>query len=137
MIRRFFLLFTIPILVYASQDNTLILAEQNKLYEKNEWKALLHYDNDFKVTDKKFLLSKNLSLKNELISTIKAFYDLPSHYLNINEHPQCRFPARLLFITHELNISKDEFPKVNCRNLGIYKEKAPADEISLVMLLKM
>jgi len=132
MIRRFFLLFTIPILVYASQDNTLRLAEQNKLYEKNEWKALLHYDNDFKVTDKKFLLSKNLSLKNELISTIKAFYDLPSHYLNINEHPQCRFPARLLFITYELNISKDEFPKVNCRNLGIYKEKAPADEISLV-----
>ena len=93
MIRRFFLLFTIPILLYTSQENTIISAEQNKLYEKNEWKALLHYD-------------------------------LPSHYKNINEHLQYRFPDRLLFISHELNISIDEFPKVNCQDLNIYKEKS-------------
>lgn len=131
MIRRFFLLFTIPIVLCASQESAIILAEQNKLYEKNEWKALLHYDDGFKVTDKKFLLSKNHTLKNELTSTIQAFYNLPSQYQNTNKHAQCRFPARLLFITHELNISKDEFPKVNCQELNIYKEKAPADKIFL------
>jgi len=130
MIKKFLII--CPILLFSSQGDTVKLAEQTKLYEKNEWKSLLHYDNDFKVTDKKFLLSKNHSLKNELISTIKAFYDLPSHYKNLNNHPQCRFPARLLFITHELNISTNEFPKVNCQNLEIYKEKAPADKISLV-----
>ena len=133
MLRKsFFLLYLIPILLYSSQEDTVKLALKNKLYKKNEWKALLHYDNNFKVTDKKFLLSKNPSLKNELISTIQAFYDLPNHYKNENNHAQCKFPARFLFITHELNISKDKFPKVTCQNLQIYKEKAPADNISLI-----
>ncbi len=132
MIRRFFFLITLPILLYSSQENIIILAKNNKLYEKNEWKALLHYDNSFKINDTKFFLSKKHTLKNELIATLKAFYDLPTHYKNINEHAQCRFPARFLFITHELNVSKNEFPKVNCQNFQIYIQKAPADEISLV-----
>lgn len=133
MIKKFFFLCLIPILLYASQEDTVIRATQNKLYKKNEWKALLHYDDDFKVTDKKFLISdEEHSLKNELIATIQAFYDLPSHYKNENNHAQCKFPARFLFITHELNISKDEFPKVHCQDLQIYKEKAPADSISLI-----
>lgn len=132
MIRRFFFLLILPILLYSSQEDTIRLAQKTKLYEKNEWKALLHYDNDFKVTDKKFLISKQHSLKNEMIATIKAFHDLPNNYKNENNHDQCKFPARLLFITHELNISKDEFPKVNCPDLQIYKEKAPADKISLI-----
>ncbi len=131
MIKKF-LLCIFPILLFSSQGDTVKLAQKTKIYKKNAWKALLHYNNDFKVTDKKFLLSKNHSLRNELISTIEAFYDLPSHYKNLNNHPQCRFPARLLFITHELNISTNEFPKVNCQDLEIYKEKAPADNISLV-----
>lgn len=132
MFKRFFLFLVYPILLFSSQEDAVKLAQKTKIYKKNEWKALLHYDNDFKVTDKKFLLNKNLSLKSELISTIKSFYDLPSHYKNLNNHPQCRFPARLLFITHELNISTNEFPKVNCQDLRIYKEKAPTDKISLV-----
>ena len=133
MIKKVILfLFFIPVLLYSSQVDVIKLALQTKLYKKNEWKALLHYDNGFKVTDKNFLISKKPSLKNELISTIKAFYDLPSHYKNINNHAQCKFPARMLFLVHELNLPKDEFPKVNCKDLEIYKEKAPADEISLV-----
>ena len=132
MIKRFLLLFISPILLYSSQEDTVKIALNADLYKKNKWKALLHYNNGFKVNDKKFLLSKNPSLKNELTATIKAFYDLPYNYQNINEHPQCRFPARFLFITHELNISKDEFPKVNCQDLQTYKEKAPADKISLI-----
>jgi len=132
MIRRFFLLFILPIVLYASQESTILLIEQKKLYEKNEWKALLHYNNGFKVTDKKFLLSKNPSLKNELLATIKAFYDLPNSYQNTNEHIQCKFPARFLFISHELNLSKNEFPKINCQDFKTYKQKAPEDEISLV-----
>lgn len=129
--RSLFLLLVFSMLLHASQEDVIRLALQKKLYNKNEWKALLHYDNSFKVTDKKFLLAKNPSLRNELISTIKAFYELPNHYKNLNNHPQCRFPARLLFITHELNISNNEFSKVNCQDLEIYKEKAPADEIYL------
>ena len=136
MIKRFLLLFILPILLYSQERDTVKIASKVKLYEKNEWKALLHYDNGFKVTDKKFLLSKNPSLKNELIATIKAFYDLPNNYQNINEHTQCKFPARFLFITHELNISKNEFPKINCQDFQIYKQKAPADNVSLIYASK-
>jgi hypothetical protein len=57
---------------------------------------------------------------------------LPNHYQNINEHAQCKFPARFLFITHELNISKNEFPKINCPDFKLYNEKAPADNISVI-----
>lgn len=132
MIRKSTLLFFLPMLLYSFQKDIVALAQKNKLYEKNEWKALLHYNNGFKVTDKKFLLSKNVSLKNELTATIKAFYDLPNHYKNINNHAQCKYPARFLYISHELNLSENEFPKVNCQDLQTYREKAPADKISLI-----
>ena len=132
MIKRFFLFFFIPILLYSSQEDAVKLALQKKLYEKNEWKALLNYNNGFNVTDKRFLISKQSSLKNELIATIKAFYDLPYHYKNINNHAQCKFPARFLFISHELDIDINEFPVVTCQDFITYKEKAPADKISLV-----
>lgn len=132
MIRRFFLLFFFPILLYSSQEKILNKANNLKLYEKNEWKALLHYNGSFNIKDKKFILSQSFSLKNELITTIKYFYTSQENYHNINNHPQCKFPSRLLFISHELNVSDSEFPKINCPNFNTYKMKAPADKISLI-----
>ncbi len=132
MIRRFFLLFFFPILLYSSQEKILDKANSLKLYEKNEWKALLHYNGSFNIKNKKFILSQSFSLKNELITTIKYFYTSQENYHNINNHPQCKFPSRLLFISHELNVSDSEFPKINCPNFNTYKMKAPADKISLI-----
>ena len=132
MIRRFFLLFFFPILLYSSQEKILNKANNLKLYEKNEWKALLHYNGSFNIKNKKFILSQSFSLKNELITTIKYFYTSQENYHNINNHPQCKFPSRLLFISHELNVSDSEFPKINCPNFNTYKMKAPADKISLI-----
>ncbi len=132
MIRRFFLLFFFPILLYSSQEKILNKANNLKLYEKSEWKALLHYNGSFNIKDKKFILSQSFSLKNELITTIKYFYTSQENYHNINNHPQCKFPSRLLFISHELNVSDSEFPKINCPNFNTYKMKAPADKISLI-----
>ncbi|MDQ7066827.1 MAG: hypothetical protein Q9M40_01830 [Sulfurimonas sp.] len=134
--RSLFLLLIFPIFLYSSSENIQKLAKQKELYKTNEWKSLLHYDDGFKVVDSNFLLSQNHSLKNELEATINGFYDLPSKYSDANLHPQCKFPARLLFISHELNISKDEFPEVNCVNLQVYEQKAPADEISLILCFR-
>jgi len=64
MIKRFFLLCFIPILLYSSQEDTVVSAMQIKLYEKNDWKALLHYDNGFKVTDKISLAYASENVKN-------------------------------------------------------------------------
>lgn len=132
MIRRFFLLFIFPLVLFSSQQETIKKANTLKLYEKNEWKALLHYNGSLNIKDKRFILSEKFSLRNELKSTIESFYSPPKNYLNINNHPQCKFPARLLFISHELNISTNEFPKVDCPDFHTYKMKAPADKISLI-----
>jgi hypothetical protein len=133
MIRRFFLLFSIPILLYASQSEILNKSNSKKLYNKNEWKALLHYDNKLNILDNNFIFSnKNFSLKNELNSTIKSFYAKKEKYKNINNHPQCKFPSRLLFVVNELNIDSEEFPKINCPNLNNYRQKAPMENISLI-----
>jgi hypothetical protein len=131
MIRRFFLLIITPIFLYSSQLDVLNLANKLQLYEKNEWKALLHYNRNLNIIDNKFILSKVFSLENELNATIVGFYAPAENYQDINNHPQCKFPARLLFITHELNVSKQEFPEINCPDLTTYKMKAPADKIFL------
>jgi len=132
MIRRFFLLFVLPVLLYSSQNDILQIANNSKLYKQNEWKALLHYNGRLNITDKIFLLSDDFSLKNELDATINGFYNEKEKYENINEHPQCKFPARLLYICNKLNISKNELPNIECTNFNTYKMKAPADKISLI-----
>lgn len=93
---------------------------------------MLHYNGKLNITDKKYIISENFSLENELNATINGFYTPSKNYLDTIEHPQCRFPARLLFISHELNISKEEFPKIKCLNLDLYEMKTPADKISLI-----
>ena len=127
---RILLLF-IPIFLYPSQQTTLDLLIQNKIYEKNEWKALLHYSNGLSIENSQYILSKNFSLQAEMEADIKAFYLKSDNFKNINNHPQCKFPARFLFIKHELELSKDEFPKILCPEFNKYKNKAPADKIGL------
>ena len=132
MIRRFFLLLIFPFFLHSSQQEVSKKANNLKLYEKNEWKALLHYNKSLNITDKSYILSDDFSLSNELNSTINSFYIQKENYKNMNNHPQCKFPARLLFISHELNITDNEFPQVDCSDFKTYKMKAPADTISLI-----
>jgi len=132
MKRCILLLLFIYTFAHASESELISQAKELKLYEKTEWKALLHFRNHLDIQDSSFILSRDFSLKNELVATIKAFYEPITNYKNINNHPQCKFPARKLFIMHELNISKEKFPLVNCPDLSTYETKAPADDISLV-----
>ena len=125
--------------IYAKNLLVSKLIEQAlkaKIYKSDTWKALLHYDEKSKksyITDPEFILSSgNFSLKNELIKTIEAFFDSPSQYQSIDDHPICRFPARLLFLKHELSLKDSTFPSIECPEFKKYLEKAPADEIYLV-----
>jgi len=96
------------------------LFSNDLIYNSSRWKALLHYDTNFQIQDKNFYISKNPTLKKEFFSDIKAFK---------NKKFQCRFPARKLFIEKKLNIT---FPKQKCKDLEIYKKKAPYKNISLI-----
>jgi len=131
MIRRVTLLIILTqIISYASEKELVALALKKKLYNQARWKALLHYNNNFNIKNNKFIHTDNL--KNELIYTIKSFYNTKSKYKNSNEHPQCLFPARFLFIKKSLNVNKTEFPDVNCTAFNTYLQKAPANQISLI-----
>lgn len=132
MIRRFFLL-VLPLALFCSEFDVIKQANEAKLYEKKEWLALLHSDGEkSSIEDKKFILSKAFSPKDELQATIKALFEKPALSQNINNHPQCRFPARRLFLLHELNLSDSVFPSVVCPDFQNYQNKAPADTISLI-----
>lgn len=133
MIRRFFLLFILPVFLFASNNEVVNNAVKLKLFEKNEWKALLHYsDNNFDIIDANFIVSNKKSLKDELVKTINSFYISPNILKDSNQHFQCKFPARFLFIKHELSLIDGEFPSVKCNDFSIYKQKAPAKDISLI-----
>ena len=132
MIRRIFLLI-LPLTLFCSEYAIVKQANEAKLYEKNEWLALLHSDGGkSSIEDKKFILSKIFSPKDELQATIKALFEEPALYRDKNRHPQCRFPARRLFLIHELNLSDSVFPSVTCPDFQNYQDKAPADTISLI-----
>jgi hypothetical protein len=97
--------------------------DYSKFYNSVTWRSLLEYDNDFKIKDKNFYLSKNErpNLKDEFFSALNQFKNNPK--------TQCKFPARKFFLEKELNIT---FPKVQCDALEEYKTKATPKNLYLV-----
>jgi len=71
MMRYILLVFIMATTLFSNEHDIVKLANHLKLYETNQWKSLLHYNNQLNIKDKKFIISKNFSLKNELDDTIK------------------------------------------------------------------
>jgi hypothetical protein len=102
------LLFVLAALPSLSNASNSIIAElqesaiEQQLWLYQEWINLLHYDVNGKadddylsqVDDDRFFNAKDgkTNSKDELLATIAAFYRTD---VKDNEHPQCRFVARL------------------------------------------
>ncbi|WP_419673205.1 hypothetical protein [Aliarcobacter butzleri] len=57
MIRRFFLLIvTLFSFLYSSDLKVISSANKLKLYEKNEWKSLLHFKDELNIKDNNFIV---------------------------------------------------------------------------------
>ncbi|MFV2061294.1 MAG: DUF4105 domain-containing protein [Gammaproteobacteria bacterium] len=125
-----------------SEENTeYILSEAIKvrLYENPEWLSLLHYHkNSFTnswfsdIDGKKFFNSVVGSEKPgiELLATIKAMH---STYINdINNHAQCLFPARLLWLKNNLPSFGEELPRIKCNKYIQWRHFLNAESLSLV-----
>lgn len=111
------------------------IRESNKIYlsYSEEWKLLLHYHGDTSsIKDDYFFLSKEgrTNPQSELDKTIEEFFrvDLPLD----DNHPICRYPARLKFITKKLNIDLESLPKPNCSNFKTYLKNTSAQKVSIV-----
>lgn len=118
--------------IEANQIDLIIeLARTKNLHNSHIWKSLLHTKNGkLNITDPNFILSiDNFSLENELIKTIKSFFESPT---DPNKHPICKFPARFFWIKKELNLDDSVFPRVRCEEFEEYLNRAPAQTIYLV-----
>lgn len=101
------------------------LAQKAALYQQPTWLALMHTANGrSNITDQTFLLSlPEFSPVRELQLTIDFLYS--GSPTNV-----CRFPARYLWLRH--NLPAPELPLDKCPDVLEFKTKVPLDEISLV-----
>jgi hypothetical protein len=121
--------------VEAGQSYQQLLIDkalQQRLAFRPAWLALGHYRTDgdawrSQADDAAFFLAPD-GIDNptaELKATLAAFFE-PDTRLG-DDHPQCRFPARLFWLTAQLNIDPERLPSVECRAFDDwYRQMQPA-----------
>ncbi len=116
------------------------VALEKKTYEQRYWHLLLHYKKGFlggitsEADGLSFFNSPNgrKDPKAELIATVESFF-MPLDSLPKNqEHPQCKFPARLKWLKKELSISKDFLPNPNCSRLDLWVNQLDPNKVTLI-----
>lgn len=101
------------------------------------WLDLLHYKSHVfssvysQVDDEAFFVSKHgqRDARAELVETIQAFYT-PLQDEEPNNHAQCRFPARLHWLSQQLDLSG--LPKLNCVDFTRWQQKLNAKSVTLL-----
>ncbi len=117
-------------------------AQNAKLYQDREWLLLGHYKKHPKywmeflseVDGESFFLSPNgkTSAQDELIATLKAFFEPSSWYKEERLHPQCRFPARRGWLVEKLQIKPEQLKLLPCQFQADWKKRLDADKISII-----
>lgn len=134
--------------VFANNKIEYYIKKANdiKLYQNNEWLALIHYkktlNNNYKsiITSKNFFLSKEgiNNPKKELENTIKAFFnqsninEITTKENRIEQHALCRFPARFEFINKHLKINSNDLPKVKCTKYEEFFKEIQPESLTII-----
>ncbi len=100
-------------------DQLIRKARETHLAEQRGWHILLHYKKKLtggtisRISDPAFFLSRTgrTDPEAELEATIAAFFT-PS--APDGEHPTCRFPARLAWLSEQLHIDPARLPAAAC-----------------------
>ncbi|MGK0289938.1 MAG: hypothetical protein ACI86H_001393 [bacterium] len=94
-------------------------AYHQELWKKQYWRRLFHVSRSFysfegttEIRSNHFFLSKDRSMKNELIKSVRAIFLPPQK--NHNTHFSCRFIARATWLIETLKISKSDLPTIHC-----------------------
>lgn len=100
-------------------DILVAIAQKKRLSEDRYWKILVHYKpsgggRKSLVDDAKFFLSNigKIDPAAELEATIRGFF-APAELGD--EHPQCRFVARLAWIREKIPLSETLLPHISCQ----------------------
>lgn len=140
----FFMLFFPLSLFSHSQKNKesvadiIMRAEKRELWKEKQWLNLGHYQRHFKSYKSQadgagFFLAGQEGIKNpraELVATLQGFAQTSSG--NHRDHPQCRFPARYLWLESQLHWVRNIFPQVKCDAFEAFKKKEDAGSATLV-----
>lgn len=87
-------------------------SQEKQLHKAKKWQKLGHYKKKrvssgvkSQITSENFFLSEfgRQDPEAELIETIKGYFE-PFDATSSDEHPQCRFPARYMWLEKELNL---------------------------------
>jgi hypothetical protein len=136
----FFLTISLSFLVHSSDGKfpEKVSKELNslKLWQSKEWNRIAFYDKGLWgtkgiVDGGSFYLATNgkTNPKAELIATVEGIYSKTPHS-NKTPHPQCRFPARLSYLSKNLNLYG--LKKIQCPELVRYKKLLKAESVSVV-----
>ncbi|KXJ53046.1 MAG: hypothetical protein AXW17_07160 [Colwellia sp. Phe_37] len=102
------------------------------------WQKLIKIDNqgrhvkgDFAIHSQRFYFSElsNLTAKGELSATLAALIS-PIHSENLDESPQCRFPARYHWLKTQFDLSMVE--PVICQNFFEWSKLSTTQSLSLI-----
>lgn len=120
-----------------------LIAQASKLHLSQHavWQKLLHYKKSYlsyrqsysEINDKSFFISSMGSTDPtvELEATIQAFF-LPVAGIDINEHAQCKFPARFIWLKKELNINNALIKNIHCPKYYEWTQNNTIESVSIV-----
>lgn len=135
MFKLCFILFLFISLNTFASNKYIDKAIELKLYDNKDWLNLNHYKksllNDYKsiIVNNDFFISKNgrTNPKEELIETIKSFYDIKE--LNDN-HSLCKYPARLELLNKYLHF--ENLPRAECKEYEEFFNEINPESLSII-----
>lgn len=114
-------------------------AQQQQLWQHQEWLNLLHYDRDngsssgyaSAVDDARFFNATEgaTNPEAELQATLSALY---RRDVSGNDHAQCRFVARLHWLQKQLSIDLATLPEVSCLDYIEWYTMVKAQRVTLI-----
>lgn len=123
--------------VAGESPDWLSQVEGEKLYEREAWRALMHYHGDrgewrSHADDERFFLSPQgeSNPRAEMLAAIEAVQQPATD--DINDHPQCRFPARFYWLKQRLPALATQAPLIHCEKFQSWYEEMDPAGISLV-----
>ena len=132
----FCLLLPLNAFAQSATSDSIEHAKKLLLWEKIEWLNLLHYSKDSKtykskVNDDQFFYADDgkENPESELIETLKNLY-IPTE--DHNQQTQCRFVARVAWLSSQLDIDEESLPVVNCDKYLEWHNEIHADSVTMI-----
>ncbi|WP_353254527.1 DUF4105 domain-containing protein [Salinisphaera sp. PC39] len=127
----------------ADTERFLTTLQTEKLHEESAWLRLVHYETNQDtssgyrsevVSDSFFLADKGrVDPRAELVATLQAML-APVTGDDPNQHAQCRFPARWLWLRRNLSMKKTSIPTIHCTTFEEWNGAEGTRSISVVFV---